>query len=212
MLEHSADRMADKRDCGRCRARPSARGCSRRAAGRCTGSAPAWSICRTRSDRERSRDSRARLKPRWCPARSPRRNSCRATARRGLAIRGRRWLHVHIGHLQGLALRGEGEVRHWPRIFEALQLRPVGCSSSVGSRPGRKRGWRRPKPEQSEETVAQRMSRSFLRLSRHFHWGAARNRHVAHRARFPSRCRVVSSEAKRVQVPAGMGRQSLGPC
>ena len=38
----------------------------------------------------------------------------------------RLWLHVHIGHVQGLALRGEGEVRHRPGILEALQLRPVG--------------------------------------------------------------------------------------
>ncbi len=75
------------------------------------------------------------------------------------AIR-RLWLHVHIGHVEGLALRGEGEVRHRPGILEALQLRPVGGAVIGGTRPGRGRRqpWRR-RSRCRERRAAQRMIR-----------------------------------------------------
>ena len=37
----------------------------------------------------------------------------------------RRRLHVHVRHLHGLALRGKGEMRYRPRIFEPFKSRTV---------------------------------------------------------------------------------------
>jgi hypothetical protein len=57
----------------------------------------------------------------------------------GAAVRRRR-LHVHVRHLHGLALRGEGEIRYRPRIFEPFKSRTVsGLVVGCERRPRRRR-------------------------------------------------------------------------
>ena len=81
-----------------------------------------------------------------------------------LAVRRAGGFHVHKGHAQLFALRGQGVVGHRPRIFEALELRPVG-RLLIGGLRRRRSGDRASEPQAQTQCQNERGSVHYAILS-----------------------------------------------